>query len=41
MYHVLKLSKTAEEQRAAYSDPAVPIDARVVDAIAGFLLNLP
>jgi pimeloyl-ACP methyl ester carboxylesterase len=41
MNHVLKPSKTAEEQRAAYTDPAVAIDARAVDAIAGFLLNLP
>lgn len=41
MNHVLKPSKTTEEQRAAHTDPAVPIDARVVDAIAGFLLNLP
>jgi len=41
MNHVLKRCLSAEDQRAAYTDPAMPIDARVVDAIAGFLLRTP
>lgn len=40
MNHLLKRASTAEEQRAAYTDPALPIDERAVEAIAGFLLNL-
>ena len=39
--HVLKRSPPGEDQRAAYTDPSMPIDARVVDAVAGFLLNPP
>jgi hypothetical protein len=41
MNHVLKRSPPGEDQRAAYSDASIPIDPRVVDAIAGFLLNPP
>jgi hypothetical protein len=41
MNHVLKRTLTPEDQRAAYTDPSVPIDTRAVDAIASFLLNLP
>lgn len=41
MNHVLKRSLPGEDQRAAYTDPSLPIDPRVVDAIAGYLLNRP
>jgi len=41
MNHVLKRSPPGEDQRAAYTDPSIPIDPRVVEAIAGFLLNPP
>jgi len=37
MNHVLKKAATPEEQKGAYTDPSVPIDGRVVDAIAVFL----
>jgi len=41
MNHVLKRAAPGEDQRTTYTDAAIPIDPRVVDAIAGFLLNLP
>ena len=41
MNHVLKRCPSAEDQRAAYTDPATPIDARVVATIADFLLRAP
>ena len=37
MNHVLKRAATPAEQQRAYTDPAMPIDARAVEAIAGFL----
>ena len=41
MNHVFKRCLTEADQRAAYTDPSVPIDPRVVDAIADFLLRAP
>jgi uncharacterized protein len=35
--HVLKRAKTPAEQQAAYTDPSIPIDARVVEETIGFL----
>ena len=41
MNHVLKRCLTEADQRAAYSDPATPIEPRLVEEIADFLLRLP
>jgi fermentation-respiration switch protein FrsA (DUF1100 family) len=37
MNHVLKRASTAAEQRAAYSDPAVPLEPRLVEEVSAFL----
>ena len=37
MNHVLKHATTPEEQQAAYTDPSLPIEARAVEEITGFL----
>jgi uncharacterized protein len=37
MNHVLKHAITPEEQQAAYIDPSLPIEARAVEEITGFL----
>jgi len=39
MNHVLKRALSLEEQRAAYTDPAIPIEPRAVDALVEFLLK--
>ena len=39
MNHVLKRAVSAEEQRAAYTDPSVPIEPRAVDVLVDFLLK--
>jgi len=38
MNHVLKIVTDSSKQAASYSDPALPIAPRLVDAIAGFAL---
>src|SRR5262249_26262265 len=37
MNHVLKRATTAEEQRAAYMDPSVPLEPTLVDKMSAFL----
>jgi pimeloyl-ACP methyl ester carboxylesterase len=37
MNHVLKRADTAAEQRAAYSDPEVPLEPRLVEEVSAFL----
>ena len=39
MNHVLKRAVTAEEQRAAYTDPSIPIEPRAIDVLVDFLLK--
>jgi hypothetical protein len=41
MNHVLKRATTPAEQQAAYTDPSIPIDNRVVEEIAKFLSTEP
>lgn len=40
MNHVLKHVPPGGDQRAAYTDPALPVDPRAIDAVAEFLLGL-
>jgi uncharacterized protein len=37
MNHVLKHATTLAEQQAAYTDPSIPIEPRLVEAVAAFL----
>lgn len=37
--HVLKHATTSAEQKAAYINPSLPIEARVIEEIAGFLIK--
>ncbi len=37
MNHVLKQAKSMEEQKAAYFDPTIPIEARLVEDVSAFL----
>jgi len=39
MNHVLKRAASPEEQRAAYTDPSIPIEPRAVDVLVEFLLR--
>ncbi len=41
MNHVLKRCRSQADQLAAYTDPATPIEPRVVETIADFLLSAP
>jgi hypothetical protein len=41
MNHVLKRCLSDADQRAAYTDPATPIEQLAVQAIADFLLRTP
>jgi hypothetical protein len=39
MNHVLKHATTSAEQKAAYINPSLPIEARAAEEIAGFLIK--
>jgi hypothetical protein len=37
MNHMLKRASTEAEQKAAYSDPSIPLEPMLIEEVSGFL----